>query len=141
MIWQAGKIINTCGLKFLGGGVTGNVYRLNEKYVVKVYCNASTWYCKDNSDMIALMQELEACYSSDLVLPIEDIAIARKRNKLYYAAIKRYLPYRCSYTEVSRIERLLPMKLRWDLHEGNVMRDYNGKLWLIDCHLESEKYD
>lgn len=135
--WAAIRGIDTKGLPFIGSGVTGRVYRLSKDYIVKVYCNARGWYNRENSDLIALTQELDAGLSSQWVLPVEEIVIAKVRNTLYYGAIKKFVEWHCSWTEIRRFGDKLPYKLQWDLHGGNVRKDNEGRLWLIDSHDDS----
>lgn len=129
-------IINVRNLDFIGDGATGAVFRLSKRYVIKVYCNAYDWYSREDGDLVAMLQELEAGLCSNKVLPIEDMVVARLNNELHHAAVKRYIPYECSDKDIDSIEHHLPSHLRWDLHEGNVRKDEKGKVWLIDSHLD-----
>jgi hypothetical protein len=133
------RVINTEKLEMIGDGAVGNVYRLSKTKIVKVYCNARNFFNKEHSDLIALNQELTACLCSKYVLPIKEAVIAKVGGKLFHGSVKEYLPYEVSELEASEIEVLLPEKLRWDVHLGNVRKDIKGKCWLIDSHLSEEK--
>ena len=129
------QFVDTKGLEFIGEGVTGRVYKISRTHVIKVYCNTDNWYYEEKaSDLRAMVEELEAGLKSKWVLPVEEIAIAKFRNKYYYASIKKYIPYKCSMAEIIKIERLLPDDLSWDCHSGNIRKDKNNRLWLIDSH-------
>lgn len=134
----AGRVINTKYLRCVGSGVTGRVYRLSKDYIVKVYCTAGSWYYKKASDLIALTQELDAAIASEWVLPIEEVVMAQVRNRIYYGAIKKYLQKKCSCADIGKIKQKLPLELRWDLHLDNIRKDCNGRVWLIDSHLNYE---
>jgi hypothetical protein len=128
------EYIDVTDLEFIGSGVTGQVYKLSQDKVIKVYCNASTWYYEKDSDLIALTEEIDAGLKSKWVLPVEDAVIAKIYDEYYHAAIKKYIPNRCSWKEINKMYSRLPEDLSWDLHDDNVRKDENGRLWLIDSH-------
>jgi hypothetical protein len=120
------RLINVDGLKFLGRGEFGNVYKLSPTKVIKVYM----YYRKHDVNIMA--EEIELSTRSEHALPVADVAIARKRNKCYYAVIKKYLSNEATYGEIASLKKLLPKELKIDCHSDNVRKDEKGRVFLID---------
>jgi hypothetical protein len=120
------RFINIDNLTWLGGGSFGSVYRLSPRRIIKVYNYIDV---HDNNIMI---DEMEASLCSEHALPVLDIVTAVRSGYHYYAVIKKYLPFRVTYTESQHLKRNLPKKLQWDCHSGNALKDYNGKVFLVD---------
>jgi hypothetical protein len=120
------RFINVRGLKLLGSGYFGRVYRLSPRRVIKVYdCG-----CEDDPHIMS--EEVEMSMISEHALPVLDVVIAIERNKHYYAVIKKYLPHNITWDEGDQLYKNLPKKLRWDCGSSNARKDYNGKVFLID---------
>jgi len=125
-------VLQTNGLKILGIGSYGIVFRLSRYRVLKVYFNDGF---SPHRDMRILVQEIDAGLEYPRwALPVLDVAIVEMDGQLYHAAIKEYIPYKLTEDEEDYFYTQLPKDLRWDFCSNNVRKDKNGRFWVIDTH-------
>lgn len=130
--------INAEKHKQIGSGCFGRVYRLTPRKVVKVFYSKIPKY--------VISSEIKGSKASEHALPVLKVVkvkIKEKEGKEYWGLIKRYIPFECNYKEADKVKDLLMKEdtddtnfLACDCHTGNIRKDSNGKLWLIDTQLE-----